>query len=147
MTWAPLGIRPAQILRGIASGLLGPKSFHGGWQTAALGAVLHFLIAGSAAGLFYGASRKLRFLTRRPVVSGVLYGIAVYAFMYWVVMPLSAYHKPPIFNRRNDYRDRHAHRLCRTTYRSGRALLLGRLARKSPAAHASTVIVTCYRGA
>jgi hypothetical protein len=95
VTWAPLGIRPAQILRGIASGLLGPKSFHGGWQTAALGAVLHFLIAGSAASLFYGASRKLRFLTRRPVVSGVLYGIAVYVFMYWVVMPLSAYHKPP----------------------------------------------------
>jgi hypothetical protein len=95
ITWAPRGVRPAQILRGIASGLLGPKSFTDGWQTAALGAMLHFLIAFSAAGVFYGASRKLKFMTRRPVVSGVIYGIAVYIFMYWVVLPLSAYHKPP----------------------------------------------------
>ena len=95
VTWAPRGIRPAQILRGIASGLLGPKSFDGGWQTALFGTVLHFGIAFSAAGVFYGASRKLLFLRRRPVLSGVLYGIAVYVFMYWVVLPLSAYHKPP----------------------------------------------------
>jgi hypothetical protein len=93
--WAPRGARPAQILRAIASGLLGPKSFYGGWQTAVLGAAIHFLIAFSAAAVFYGASRKLIFLTRRPVLSGVLYGIAVYLFMYWVVMPLSAYQKPP----------------------------------------------------
>jgi uncharacterized membrane protein YagU involved in acid resistance len=95
VTWAPRGVRPAQILRGIASGLLGPKSFADGWQTAALGAVLHFLIAFSAAGVFYGASRKLRFMTRQPVVSGMIYGIAVYLFMYWIVMPLSAYQKAP----------------------------------------------------
>jgi hypothetical protein len=56
--------------------------------------VLHFLIAFSAAGVFYGASRKLRFMTGRPVVSGVIYGIAVYLFMYWVVLSLSAYHRP-----------------------------------------------------
>jgi uncharacterized membrane protein YagU involved in acid resistance len=95
VSWAPRGIRPVQILRGIASGLLGPKSFYGGWQTALLGVALHFLIAFSAAGVFYGASRKLIFLRRRPILSGVLYGIVVYLFMYWVVMPLSAYHKPP----------------------------------------------------
>jgi uncharacterized membrane protein YagU involved in acid resistance len=94
VTWAPRGVRPAQILRGIASGLLGPTSFTDGWQTAALGAVLHFLIAFSAAAVFYGASRKLKFMTRRSVVSGVIYGIAVYVFMYWVVLPLSAYHRP-----------------------------------------------------
>jgi aryl-alcohol dehydrogenase-like predicted oxidoreductase len=94
-TWAPLGIRPAQILRGIASGVLGPKSFYGGWPTAMLGATLHFLIAFSAASVFYGASRKPIFLTQRPVLSGALYGIVVYLFMYWVVLPLSAYHKSP----------------------------------------------------
>jgi hypothetical protein len=95
VTWAPQGIKPGQILRGIASGLLGPKSFNGGWQTAALGAVFHFLIAFSAAAVFYAASGKLTFLTRRPILSGLLYGIAIYLFMYRVVMPLSAYHKPP----------------------------------------------------
>jgi hypothetical protein len=95
LSWAPKGIKPIQILQGIASGLLGPRSFHGGWGTGALGTMFHFLIAFSAAGVFYAASRKLTFMTLRPILSGVLYGIAVYIFMYWVVMPLSAYHKPP----------------------------------------------------
>jgi hypothetical protein len=95
VTWSMRGVKPIRILQGIASGLLGSNSFNGGWGTAALGAALHFLIAFSAAGIFYGASRKLMFMNRRPILSGVLYGIVVYVFMYWVVMPLSAYHKPP----------------------------------------------------
>jgi hypothetical protein len=89
ITWAIQGIPPVVILKGIAGGMLGLKAFHGGAGTAALGGVLHFLIAFSAAGVFYGASRKLRFMVRRPILAGVLYGIAVYIFMYWVVLPLS----------------------------------------------------------
>jgi len=95
VTWAPQGVSPIRILQGIASGLLGPKSFAGGWKTAALGAVCHFFIAFSAATVFYVASRKLTFMTRRPIVSGILYGIAVYLVMYWIVMPLSNFHKRP----------------------------------------------------
>jgi hypothetical protein len=95
VTWAPRGVRPAQILRGIASGLLGPESFTDGWPTAALGAGLHFVIAFSAAAVLYGTSRKLTLMTRRPVASGIMYGIAVYLFMYWIVLPLSAYHRSP----------------------------------------------------
>jgi len=71
------------------------KAFAGGWKTAALGAVCHFFIAFSAAAVFYMASRKLTFMTRRPIPSGILYGIAVYLVMYWIVMPLSNFHKRP----------------------------------------------------
>ncbi len=39
------GIAPKQVLQGIAGGLLGPASFHGGNKTAFLGAALHFFIA------------------------------------------------------------------------------------------------------
>src|SRR5882724_13274569 len=81
---------PARILKGIASGVLGPQALRGGWGTAALGLGLHFLIAFSAATVYYAASRKLTFLTQRAVVWGFLYGIAVYMFMSWVVIPLSA---------------------------------------------------------
>lgn len=81
---------PLGILRGIAGGLLGSQAFHGGWGTAALGLALHFLIAFSAAAIYYAASRRLIFLRQRPVVWGFLYGIAVYMFMSWVVVPLSA---------------------------------------------------------
>jgi len=84
---------PPRILKGVASGLLGPQAFRGGWGTAALGTALHFLIAFSAATVYYAASRKLAFLTRRALLWGFLYGIAVYMFMSWVVVPLSAFPK------------------------------------------------------
>ncbi len=80
---------PTRILQGIASGLLGSRSFSGGMKTAALGLGIHFLIALTAASVFYAASRKLSFMTQRPIIAGVLYGVAVYLFMYWVVVPLS----------------------------------------------------------
>ena len=86
---------PFRMLQGIASGLLGQRSFQGGSATAALGLSLHFFIAFSAAAVFFLASRRLGFLTRRPVISGFLYGIAVYFVMYWIVVPFSAIHRRP----------------------------------------------------
>jgi uncharacterized membrane protein YagU involved in acid resistance len=88
-TWWPKGVKPPRLLQGVAAGWLGPKSFNGGMATAALGLAFHFLIAFSAATVFYVASRRLDFMIQRPIVSGALYGIAVYLVMYWVVMPLS----------------------------------------------------------
>jgi hypothetical protein len=85
---------PPRILRGIASGLLGPATAsEGGRATAALGAALHFSIALSAAAVYYAASRKLEFLRQRAILWGLFYGIAVYMFMSWVVVPLSAFPK------------------------------------------------------
>lgn len=84
------GVKPVSILQHIASGLIGPKSFQGGAKTAALGAVLHFFIAFGAATVYYLASRWLTFMTSHAVLSGLLYGEAVFLFMYFVVVPLSA---------------------------------------------------------
>jgi hypothetical protein len=86
------GRSPVSVLQGIAGGLLGMSSFQGGLATAALGALFHFLIATTAAAVFYLASRKLKFLVRQAIPSGLLYGVAVYIFMYYFVLPLSAYH-------------------------------------------------------
>ena len=86
------GRSPISLLQGIAGGLLGMSSFRGGLATAALGAFFHFLIATTAAAVFYLASRKLKFLVKHAIVSGLLYGVAVYVFMSYVVLPLSAYH-------------------------------------------------------
>ena len=78
-------------MQSIASGLLGPAAYNGGAKTAFLGVVLHYFIATTATAIFYFASRKLRFLINWPVTSGVLYGVAVYAFMNFIVLPLSAF--------------------------------------------------------
>ncbi len=83
------GTGSIRMLHGIASGLLGQRSFEGGMATAGLGLAVHFLIAFTAAAVFYAASRKFSSLTHYAVVSGLLYGIAVYIFMYWMVVPLA----------------------------------------------------------
>jgi hypothetical protein len=86
------GTSPVYLLQAIAGGLLGMSSFQGGVATAALGAFFHFLIAFTAAAVFYAASRKWTFLVKHSVLSGLLYGVMVYSFMNFVVLPLSAYH-------------------------------------------------------
>jgi hypothetical protein len=76
----------------IAGGLLGPQAFHGGVGTYALGVLLHFLIAFSAAAVYYAASRRLTFLREYPLVCGLFFGAAVEDVMRFIVLPLSALH-------------------------------------------------------
>jgi uncharacterized membrane protein YagU involved in acid resistance len=77
------------VLQSVASGLLGRESYKGGLKTAALGAVVHFSIAFVACTIYYVASRKIKVLRQRPIVCGLLYGVAVYLFMYLIVLPLT----------------------------------------------------------
>lgn len=86
----PKGVGPIRVLQGVAAGLIGRESaVNGGLATAGLGLAIHFFIAFVVATVFYVASRKLVFLTRHPVISGLLYGVIVYGVMYWIVMPLA----------------------------------------------------------
>ena len=94
--WLRAGIGPAALLRFVASGLLGPAALQGGAEIAVLGLALHFLIATIWTIVFYLASRKWLFLIERPVMFGLLYGIAVYTFMNFVVLPISLVTRRPI---------------------------------------------------
>ena len=85
--WWQRGVGARRGLQGIAAGLLGTSSFDGGLVTAGFGLALHFFVAFVVISVFYLASRKIEFLAIHPVVSGVLYGIAVYIVMYWFVLP------------------------------------------------------------
>jgi hypothetical protein len=95
IVYGAMGAKPLRLLQGIAGGVLGPRAYNGGVQTALLGLLLHFIIAFSAATIFFLATRFIRFLIDHAVLSGVLYGIAVYFFMNRVVVPLSAATKYP----------------------------------------------------
>ncbi|MEO7723864.1 MAG: hypothetical protein ABIU29_04125 [Chthoniobacterales bacterium] len=88
------GVPPARILQSIASGLLGIDSYRGGWASAVLGLVIHFLIAFGAAAFYYLASRKIPVLISRAPLFGALYGAAIFFFLRKVVLPLSA--APPL---------------------------------------------------
>jgi hypothetical protein len=81
------GGAPTRMLQGIASGVLGRAAYQDGLPAAALGLGLHFVIATSTATAYFLVSRKLPVLLQRPVLCGVLFGLAVWAFMYNVVLP------------------------------------------------------------
>ena len=89
--WFRNGVRPTRILHSIAAGLLGrEKAVAGGLTTAMLGLGLHFFISFGIVLTYHLASRRIKALTAQPVVFGMLYGLAVYAVMNFVVLPLSA---------------------------------------------------------
>ena len=85
-------VSPIRIFQSVARGALGQNAFSGGLKTAALGLFFHFLIALSAATVYFLASRVLRFMVTHAIVCGLLYGACVYLFMYGVVMHFSAIH-------------------------------------------------------
>lgn len=111
-TNAPRGISAVRVLQSVASGLLGTGAFEGGAGTAALGLLLHFVIATSAATVFYLSSRRLGFLVDRPVASGLGYGLAVYGVMNAVVLPLSAIPFTPSYTPRSLVTGLIVHMLC-----------------------------------
>lgn len=78
------------VLRSVASGWLGEAAFEGGAATAALGLATHFLIAFGAATVFYVLSGWFPVLRSRPVPAGIGFGIGLYLFMNFLVIPLSA---------------------------------------------------------
>jgi hypothetical protein len=84
------GTAPSRIFQSVAAGLLGRASFDGGWTTVWLGAALHYGIASAIVVVYYLASLRLSVLVEQPVRYGVIYGVAVYAVMNYVVIPLSA---------------------------------------------------------
>jgi hypothetical protein len=91
--WLAFAVPPAAIFQGIASGLLGQRSFQGGWLTFVLGVALQFFIAIGAAVFYFAATFLIPMLWRKPWISGPAFGIGLFFFMQRVVLPLSAVHK------------------------------------------------------
>lgn len=96
---ATLDLLQACILAGhdiilvITYGLVGEKALKGGAGNYALGILLHVLISLIFAALYYGLSRKLRFMTEYPFVCGLCFGAGVHLVMMLIVLPLSALHQ------------------------------------------------------
>jgi len=86
-----LGVPLLRIFQTVAGGVIGrPRSYAGGVPTFLLGILLHFLVATCIATVYYLATLVLPVLIRHSVVSGLLYGIAAYFGMKYIVTPLSA---------------------------------------------------------
>jgi hypothetical protein len=82
--------------QGVASSVLGADSFAGGYPTAFLGVFLHFAVATCIAAVYLIASRWLGVLRQRPVLCGLLYGLAAFFVMNLVVVPLTRIGPQPL---------------------------------------------------
>ena len=58
IVYGAMGAKPLRLLQGIAGGVLGPSAYtyNGGVQTALFGLLLHFVVAFSAATIFFLAT-------------------------------------------------------------------------------------------
>ncbi|MEO7002380.1 MAG: hypothetical protein ABI068_11185 [Ktedonobacterales bacterium] len=87
-----LHMPPIAVFQYVASGLLGPSAFAGGYATALLGILIHFVIAFVVAAVFILAANQMVFLRRTAwvFVAGLVYGAAVNMVMSMAVLPYSA---------------------------------------------------------
>lgn len=85
------------VPQAVASGVLGARAFRLGIPAALLGIFLHYFIALTVADFYYAASLRVPYLNRRPILSGAVYGIAVYLIMQHIVIPLSRHPAPRNF--------------------------------------------------
>jgi len=94
--WTLRGSTPARVWQGVASGLLGREAaVQGGLPTAFLGITIHFFIALTAAAVYVTASRFLPLLRTHAVPCGLAFGLMVWTFMSYVVIPLSRMTRRP----------------------------------------------------
>lgn len=86
-------IDPRVILRFIAGGVLGKAALQGGAAVEWLGLFLQWGMSLVIAAIFVFAALRLRWLTARPVLAGLTYGVVVFVVMNYVVMYFSAWHR------------------------------------------------------
>ena len=94
--WHPKGVPARLIFQSIAAGVYGKAAFTGGTRTAEIGAALHYFISLCIVLVYWIASTRIPRLTQRPFFYGSIYGVLVWLFMNFVVIPLS-FAKPPSF--------------------------------------------------
>lgn len=85
------GITFQQAWWGPASGIVGREAAKaGGWNTALLGILMHFVVALCIATVYYLLSRNISLMIKRPVISGLIFGVVAHYVMQMVIVPISA---------------------------------------------------------
>jgi hypothetical protein len=85
------GVPPLNIVKGISGGWVGREAARaGGAEMVLLGALSHLGLALAMVAVYWIASWRLPALTARPLACGLAYGVATWAAMKFVVVPLSA---------------------------------------------------------
>lgn len=85
------GKSPLWVLQSVASGWMGEDAFASGIAGGIVGLLSHYGILFVAAAVYLVASRSFTILKSRAMACGAIFGVLVYLFMNFVVLPLSAF--------------------------------------------------------
>jgi hypothetical protein len=93
------GIGPVEVLHFVASGPFGDAMKEGGLATALLGVLVHYALMTAMVTIFTLAAIRIPAILKHPLVGGMLYGLAIYLVMYWIVVParFGSYPKPTLW--------------------------------------------------
>ena len=81
------GREVGNMLRYVGSGPF-PQATEMGAGGPMLGVLVHFALMAIMASVYVLAARRIPALVERPIQWGVLYGLATYAVMNWLVVPM-----------------------------------------------------------
>ena len=82
------GRAPINMLKGLASAILGNDAVKGGIGVALVGLLLHFAIMAVMVAFFVIAANRLPVLKARWLLAGIAYGVGLWAVMNLIVLPL-----------------------------------------------------------
>lgn len=89
------GKNPFKVLNFVAGGVFGKAAFTGGTVMACAGLLFHYAIAFIWTIFFFIICPGVISIFKSPFVTGLIYGIFVWAVMNFVVVPMSALPKGP----------------------------------------------------
>lgn len=81
------GTAPEQVLKYVASGAVDPKAFSNDIMLAAVGLLVHFIIAISFTFFFFFLAKQIPSLVKYPIPIGILYGVFVWGTMRFIILP------------------------------------------------------------
>lgn len=81
------GKNPLNMLKGLASAVLGDDAVKGGTDMALAGLAIHFAIMAVMVAFFVIAASKIAALRTHWLLAGIAYGIGLWAVMNLIVLP------------------------------------------------------------
>ena len=82
-------LTPGQVMQWIASGIYGASAFAGGTAMVLAGILFHFIVAYVLAVFYFFIFPKVNLLGKRPILSGLIFGIGIFLVMNMIVIPAS----------------------------------------------------------
>lgn len=88
--WWSADVPPGDVLRFVASGLLGDIAFKGSQWIVLIGLIIHYLIAFFWTLIFFCWYPKIRSIITSQTLQAIVYGLFIWLVMNLLVLPLTA---------------------------------------------------------